>query len=56
MAKTHPLGFRIDPKVKEALEKAAADDVRSVSSLCEKILVTWLREKGYLPVKSTTRG
>lgn len=49
MAKTHPLGFRVDPEVKEALEKAAKDDVRSVSSLIEKILKDWLRENGYLP-------
>jgi len=48
MAKTHPLGFRLEPQVKEALERAAKDDMRSVSSLVEKVLTQWLREKGYL--------
>lgn len=49
MAKTHPLGFRVDPEVKAALERAAKDDHRSLSSLIDKILVEWLRERGYLP-------
>jgi hypothetical protein len=48
MAKTHPLGFRLEPEVKEALEKAAKDDMRSVSSYVEKLLIEHLREKGYL--------
>lgn len=49
MVKTNPLGFRVDPEVKTALEKAAKDDARSVSGMAEKILVDWLRAKGYLP-------
>jgi hypothetical protein len=48
MAKTAPLGFRIDPDLKSALEKAAKDDDRSVSSLVERILRAWVVEKGYL--------
>lgn len=48
MAKTHPLGFRVEPEIKEALERAAKDDMRSVSALIQKILSDWLREKGYL--------
>ncbi|MBP2303293.1 hypothetical protein [Azospirillum picis] len=48
MAKTHPLGFRVQPEVKEALEQAAKADMRSVSSLCEKILTEWLQERGFL--------
>lgn len=49
MAKTHPIGFRVEPEIKEALERAAKDDDRSVSSLVERILKIWLTEKGYLP-------
>jgi hypothetical protein len=49
MAKTHPLGFRVEPEVKEALETAAKADHRSLSSLIEKILVEWLRINGFLP-------
>lgn len=48
MAKSSPLAFRIEPEVKAALEHAAKADIRSVSSLVEKILTEWLREKGYL--------
>jgi hypothetical protein len=49
MGKTPSLGVRVQPETKAALEKAAKDDLRSVSSLIEKILVEWLREKRYLP-------
>jgi hypothetical protein len=47
--RTAPLGLRIFPYIKAALEKAAADDRRSVASLVENILTDWLRRKGYLP-------
>lgn len=49
MGKTPSLGIRVQPETKAALEQAAKDDMRSMSSLIEKILVEWLREKGYLP-------
>lgn len=48
MSKTHPLGFRIERELKEALVKAARDDRRSVSSLVEILIENWLRERGYL--------
>lgn len=48
MSKTHPLGFRIERDIKEALIRAAKDDHRSVSSLVELVLARWLRERGYL--------
>jgi hypothetical protein len=48
MSKTHPLGFRIERDIKEALVKAAKEDHRSVSSLVELVLARWLRERGYL--------
>ena len=51
MSKTHPLGFRIEREIKEALVKAAKDDHRSVSSLVELIIAKWLRENGYLAGK-----
>ena len=35
-------------QVKAAVEKAAGDDQRSTASLVEKIVVEWLRKKGYL--------
>jgi hypothetical protein len=55
VGKTPSLGIRLPPEIKEALQRAAQDDVRSVSSMAEKILTDWLREKGYVgrkPAKS----
>ena len=49
MTKLPSLGVRVAPETKEALERAAKDDMRSLSSLVDKILVLWLREHGYLP-------
>ncbi len=47
--RTAALSFRIDAEMKDALERAATEDSRSVSSLIIKILTDWLRERGYLP-------
>ncbi len=48
MPRTAPLGFRVDPEMKAALERAASQDQRSVSSLILKILSDWLRQNGHL--------
>jgi hypothetical protein len=42
------IGVRLTPEVKKAAEKAAAEDFRPLSGLVEKLLVEYLREKGYL--------
>ena len=49
MARTAAIGVRVEPNVKEAAEKAAADDHRTVASLLEKVLIQHLRDAGYLP-------
>ena len=41
--------MRLSPDVKEALERAAKADDRSVSNLVERILRGWLEERGFLP-------
>jgi hypothetical protein len=46
--KTAQVNLRIEPKLKETAEKAAADDQRSLTSLIEKLLTDHLRKKGYL--------
>ncbi len=46
--KTVPLNLRIKPSLKAAAERAAADDQRSLTSLIEKLLADYLRERGYL--------
>jgi hypothetical protein len=42
------LGFRVTAELKKALEKAAADDNRSVSGLVITILIEWLKARKYL--------
>ncbi|KAA5603718.1 ribbon-helix-helix protein, CopG family [Roseospira marina] len=49
MAKTLPVSVRMDPETKKAVEAAARDDDRPVSSMIERILKLWLRDNGYLP-------
>ena len=43
------MSVRIARTTKEALERAAADDDRSVASLIDRIVREWLKERGYLP-------
>ncbi len=47
--KTAQVNLRLAPGLKEAAEKAAAADHRSLTSLIEKLLSDYLRERGYLP-------
>lgn len=48
MPKTDPIGVRLDPEVKAALERAAAADDRSLSAMAHKIIAEWLRKNGWL--------
>ena len=47
--KTAQVNLRIEPSLKSAAERAAADDHRTLTSLIEKLLADYLRERGYLP-------
>jgi hypothetical protein len=47
--RTVPLGLRITPTLKAAIDKAAADNERSVASYIERVVSEHLRKKGYLP-------
>jgi hypothetical protein len=47
--KTATLNLRIHPKLKEAAERAASEDHRSVTSLIEKLLSDHLKATGHLP-------
>jgi hypothetical protein len=44
--KTAQLTLRIEPALKEAAERLAAEERRSVTSLFEKLLVDLMRERG----------
>ncbi|MDD8023310.1 MAG: hypothetical protein PHX82_09410 [Paracoccaceae bacterium] len=48
-AKTAQINLRMAPSLKEAADRAAVDDQRSLTSLIEKLLTDYLKEKGYLP-------
>lgn len=43
------VGFRWPAPVRAALEQAAKDDGRSMTSKAERILRAWLIEHGYMP-------
>lgn len=47
--KSAQLNIRIKPEMKAAADRAAADDQRSLTSLVEKLLSDYLKQKGYLP-------
>ena len=42
------LSFKVVPELKEALERAAAKDERSLSSLVQQLLSKAMRERKYL--------
>jgi hypothetical protein len=48
-SKSHILAVRVSPQLKEAVERAARDDHRSVSGLIEKMLSEKLTAERYLP-------
>lgn len=55
MPRTEALSFRIEIALKNALEAAAREDRRSVSSLVELILVRWAEQQGHLPIDTAKR-
>jgi hypothetical protein len=46
--KSLPVSVRLTQDVKAAAERAAKEDVRSLSSFIEKLLTDHLKKKGYL--------
>jgi uncharacterized protein (DUF1778 family) len=48
MAKTNPLGVRLEPEEMVALVQAAASEDRSLSAFARRIIADWLRTKGWL--------
>ncbi len=47
-APTIIIGTRFTPPEKTALEKAAKEDDRPSSSLIHKVVIEWLKSKGFL--------
>jgi hypothetical protein len=50
-----PVSFRFTAEKKAALEKAAAEDSRSMSSLIDKVLTEWLKSNSYIKAKAGKR-
>jgi hypothetical protein len=48
MAKGASIALRLDDNEREALERAAQADDRTMSALVRKILVEWLRANGWI--------
>ena len=44
MVRSAAIGIRVEPAVKEALEKAARDDGRTVASYLERLIIAHLKE------------
>lgn len=51
MPKTASINIRVEPAIKAAADKAAADDRRSLASLVEKLLVDYLHGHGPDPFR-----
>ena len=49
MAKKSAFGVRLEPEERAALERAARDDDRALSSFVRRIVVEWLTANGYPP-------
>lgn len=47
--KSKAFAVRMRPTVKKAGEKAAADESISLAALMDRLLIQYLKEKGYLP-------
>lgn len=46
MARTAAISLRVEPDVKTALEKLAANDGRSLAQFIERILIERLKQQG----------
>lgn len=49
MARTASIGIRVEPELKEVVEKAAKEDDRTVAQWIERAIIKVLKEGGYLP-------
>lgn len=48
MARTASIGIRVEPEIKEAAERAARADRRTLAAWIEKLVVERLQEEGSL--------
>jgi predicted transcriptional regulator len=48
MAKLDNVGVRLEPEEREALQRAADADDRSMSALARRVIVEWLRANSWM--------
>jgi hypothetical protein len=48
MVRDARISLRLEQKVKDALDTAATREHRNLTNLIEKILIDWLKGRGYL--------
>jgi hypothetical protein len=48
MARTAAISVRVEPNIKSALERAAKADDRTIAQYVERLIVSHLRERGFL--------
>lgn len=48
MSKTEPIGVRLEPEERAALERAATSDDRSLSAMARVAIIHWLRQSGHM--------
>jgi hypothetical protein len=54
--KTGTINIRVDSALKEAAERSAKDDHRTITGLIEKLLSEHLKAQGYLPSSGKPAG
>ena len=47
--KLQPMSVRLEPEIRDALERAALEERRTLSAMIDVLLVRGLRDMGYLP-------
>jgi hypothetical protein len=48
MGKEENIAFRTSPEIKKILERLAKEGYRSLSQQCEMIVISWLKNHGYM--------
>jgi len=51
MARTASIGIKVEPELKEAIDRAAKDDERSTSQWIERLIIKELQRVGRWPAR-----
>ena len=56
MEKDAMMAFRLPARTRDALQRAADDEQRSLSNMTVRILTAWLTDQGFLDVPTKSAG